>query len=815
MKEPRSNRRQEQKRGGDPANWRTRRQKSTTVGLALTVFLAVAVGAIGAWRWLPSLARVTTPSGTLLGRLAAGVSRSDLNLLVITLDTTRADRLGAYGFRDIQTPNLDRLAREGVLFEQAASAAPLTLPAHSSIFTGKFPPEHGVRDNGGFFLDPRETTLAKILKARGFRTGGFIGAYVLDSKWGINQGFDTYFDNFDLSKYKAISLGAIQRPGNEVVDRGLQWLDEAASSRFFCWLHMYDPHAPYDPPEPYKSLYAGRPYLGEIAFVDAQVGRVLGYLESHQLLDRTIVVIMGDHGESLGDHGEATHGFFVYESVTHIPLIIRAPFSATLGGRRVADVVRSVDVMPTVLEMLGVPPPKDIEGKSVAPLMTGAARELNLDTYTEAMYPLHHFGWSDLRAMRAGRFKLIAAPRPELYDLQDDPGEQHDLFARREALGTRMLAQLQEREKHFVKRDAPDKQTIEVDPDARARLAALGYVGTFVASAAPDDARTGLADPKDKIDVFNKITEAREMSKDDSAFQEVVDMLKGVVRQDPKVIDAWFMIGNTYAKAGHPHEAIAAFKQTLALKPDDEMAVINMANVYRELGQDEEALVGYQRFLELDPKNSQVRYEASEILIDRGDLDGAEKELRAALEIEPKLAAARNALGVVALKRGDLPGAEREIRQAIAEKPDVRLAHFNLALLAEERGQLQDGVSEYRKEIDGHQGSYKAWFNLGKLYARIGDRAAQVDAYRHAIEANPSFAEGHLYLAKLYLDTGQNLDEAVTLARKGIELGPNSEYAPLGYYVIADIYSRQGRHHDAEQEAARGRALEHARKVHG
>ena len=182
-------------------------------------------------------------------------------------------------------------------------------------------------------------------------------------------------------------------------------------------------------------------------------------------------------------------------------------------------------------------------------------------------------------------------------------------------------------------------------------------------------------------------------------------------------------------------------------------------------------------------------------------------------QIEPKLAAARNALGVVALKRGDLPGAEREIRAAIAEKPDVRLAHFNLALLAEERGQLQDGVAEYRKEIDLHPGSYKAWFNLGKLYARIGDRTAQADAYRHAIEANPSFAEGHLYLAKLYLDMQQNLDEAVRLARKGIGLAPSSEYAPLGYYVIADIYSRQGRRGEAEQEAARGRAAERARKA--
>jgi tetratricopeptide (TPR) repeat protein len=240
---------------------------------------------------------------------------------------------------------------------------------------------------------------------------------------------------------------------------------------------------------------------------------------------------------------------------------------------------------------------------------------------------------------------------------------------------------------------------------------------------------------------------------------------------------------------------------------------VNLANAYRQIGRDDEALVGFQRFLQLDPKNAQVRYSTAEILLDRGDLDAAEHELRQAVALEPNLVAARNALGVVALKRGDATTAEREIRAAVAENPDVRLAHFNLALLAEERGRAQEAIAEYRKEIELHpQASYKAWFNLGKVYAGLGDRASQADAYRHAIEVNPSFAEGHLYLAKLYLDLGQKFDEALALARKGIELGPDAEYAPLGHYVIADIYSRQGRRAEAEQEAARGRALEAAVK---
>ena len=211
---------------------------------------------------------------------------TDLNLLLVTLDTTRADRIHAYGFDGIETPNLDRLAREGVLFEQAVSPAPLTLPAHSSIFTGTFPPAHGVRDNGGFFLDERETTLAERLQARGFTTGGFVGAYVLDHKWGIAQGFQTYFDDFDLSKYQSLSLGSVDRPGNEVADKALAWLDSVGSQRFFGWVHFYDAHSPYDPPEPFKSRYAGHPYIGEIAFVDSQVGRLLAYLDAHHLAER-------------------------------------------------------------------------------------------------------------------------------------------------------------------------------------------------------------------------------------------------------------------------------------------------------------------------------------------------------------------------------------------------------------------------------------------------------------------------------------------------------------------------------------------------
>jgi choline-sulfatase len=742
------------------------------------------------------------------------VGASALNLLVVTLDTTRADRIGAYGLADAGTPVLDRLAREGALFTHATSSAPLTLPSHASLFTGRFPPRHGVRDNGGFFLDEKEETLAESVSASGFKTGAFVAAYVLDSKWGVNQGFSHYFDDFDLSKYRAISLGAIQRPGNEVVDRALEWLQGFGDnrSRFFAWVHLYDPHTPYEAPEPYKSSFASRPYQAEIAFADSQVGRLMAYLEERQLLDRTVVVVAGDHGESLGDHGEQAHGFFVYESVTRVPLIVRAPFDS-MKGRRIEDPVRLVDVLPTVLALVGVTAPANdtIDGRSLVPLLTGATREMGLEAYAEALYPLHHFGWSDLRALREGRFKLIAAPRPELYDLADDPQESTNLFESRRALGERMLGRLNEMESEWARTGSRPKEAVEVDPEAKARLAALGYVGSFVMSA--DSARRGeLADPKDKVHLFNMISHARDLTKQENAFDEIVGTLRKVLQEDAKVIDAWFMLGNVHAARGKHADAIGFFKRALELKPDDEMAVINMANAYRNLGRDEEALVGYQRFLQLDPRNAQVRYEAAQILIDRAKYDEAAAQLRQTLDLEPKLAAARNALGVIAIRRGDLAGAEREIRAAIEQKPDVRLAHFNLALIAEQRGQAQLAITEYQKELSAHPNAFKAAFNLGRLYEQLGDKAAQEASFRQAIEINPNFVEGHFYLAKLYLDQNREFDRAIALAKRGLEIGPASEYAPLGHYVLADIYSRRGMMEESRREAERGRARERGRE---
>ncbi len=417
-----------------------------------------------------------------------------IGVVIITLDTTRADRLSVYGFMDAPMPHLERLAREGVVFDQATSVAPLTLPAHASLFTGLFPPRHGVRDNADRPLSAEHQTMAEVLRARGFRTGAFVGSVVLDADRGLAQGFDHYGGVVETDARRPASKTPRRRRGDEVVTDAIRWIEGIDGSPFFLWAHLYDPHKPYDPPEPFRSQHTD-PYIAEIAFADAQIGRVLEALDRRKLMDRTIVVVAADHGESLGDHGERDHGVFVYESVLRVPLIVRAP---NLPPRRIADVVRLVDVMPTVLDLLAVPhPPSD--GMSLAAMLRGEPRGVELDAYSESRYPLR-FGWSPLRALRAGRHKLIEAPRPELYDLDRDPFEQRNIYDERRGLALALAQRLATFEPGRAATHSDDA----VDPlppaELQQRLAALGYIGS--GALRPPSGHGNLPDPKDCMGVL-------------------------------------------------------------------------------------------------------------------------------------------------------------------------------------------------------------------------------------------------------------------------------------------------------------------------
>jgi arylsulfatase A-like enzyme len=413
------------------------------------------------------------------------------NLLVITLDTMRADRLPPYGFSGLATHALDRLAAQGVVFDQAFAAVPLTLPSHASLFTGLHPPRLGVRDNAGAPLSAGFTTLAEILRERGLATAAFVASGVLAAGRGVDQGFGVYRDpSTDCG-----GASRARRPANEIVEDAMTWFSRHDSTPFFIWVHLFDTHRPYDLPAQYERLYAD-PYLAAIAFIDSQLLRLVDHLERGDRLEQTLIVIAGDHGESMGDHGEESHGIFVYQEALHVPLIVRGP---GISPRRISAVTRLVDVMPTVLALFGATPPGG-DGVSLAGLLNGTAPDPRLEVYAESMYP-QRFGWSGLRSLRADRYKVIEAPRPELYDLAADPRERRNLFDERRALGTAMLDRLRTFEARPALRS---EETAQADHALVDRLSSLGYVARTGKSASKTADSPG--DPKDHIETFNRIT---------------------------------------------------------------------------------------------------------------------------------------------------------------------------------------------------------------------------------------------------------------------------------------------------------------------
>ena len=725
-----------------------------------------------------------------------------LNLVVVTLDTTRADRLGCYGFKGVETPNIDALARDGIVFDHATATVPLTFPSHSSIFTGLVPPHHGVRDNGGFFLDDSRVTLAERLHDRGFTTGAFVGAWVLERKWGLAQGFDEYSDAFDLSKYKVVSLGTVQKRGDEVMDNALKWLDSVQSRRFFAWVHLYDPHSPYDPPEPFASRYRSQPYLGEIAYADQVVGRLVGWLRQKALIDRTLVVVTADHGESLGDHGESTHAYFVYDATTHVPLVVRTPWG--LRGRRAAQ-VSSVDIMPTVLDLLNLPPQPGIDGRSLAREMLDPAAESDRTAYSETYFPRYHFGWQHLRAIRSRAYKYIDAPEPELYDLAQDPDETKNIYRAFSARAEPLRKRLEELT-NLETGAAPERKSL--DPETLQRLAALGYVGNVI----DVDASTVLPDPKEKLPLFAMMNAAKRLAQDEDRLEDGVAKMREVLRRDPKIMDAQITLGNWLLRLRKPDEAAAAFKQALALKPDDDIALGNLAGVLMAHGKQQDALAALEVFrtaLRVNPKNPQSWYQLATLYLDMGRLGEAKSSFSEALAANPKQAAALNGLGAIAFQAGDLQKAETLVRQALALEPRLRTGRYNLARIREARGDSDGAERLYRDELQTYADNGRARFNLAQMRRARGDRPGYLAELDDCVKQASEFGACYFFLAREELDAGR-LDPAADLAARGLEAQPRSDTAPLGHFVLADVYSRRGQGKKAEEEAAKGRKLEAA-----
>ncbi|MCI0444757.1 sulfatase-like hydrolase/transferase, partial [bacterium] len=423
------------------------------------------------------------------------------NLLLVTIDTLRADHLPVYGYSKIHTPNLDRLANESFVFDDVVAQVPMTLPSHTSILTGLLPPAHGVHDNAGFTLDPKVNTLAEILKSKNYKTAAFISAFVLDSQFGLDQGFDLYADNFGLAEAKLDNSHVFRRAEETELEVDT-WLRKNSNQKFFLWVHYYDPHDPYDPPQPYKTEYSSSPYDGEIAYTDHVFGKLYDLLDELQLKEKTIVVMTGDHGEGLGEHKEQTHSIFIYNATQHVPLMIKLP---EVKPKWIKGVVSLVDILPTVLEWLGVQPDQNIQGRSLIPLIQGKDHSSRV-AYSESIFPELHYGFSPLKGISTDQYKFIDAPNPELYDRVNDRAELKNLIKEKPEIRKALHKRLDEILKSMQK---AANQTQKMDPETEEKLRAIGYVGTIVTST-PESLKI---DPKDKIDLLEAISQAHQALK--------------------------------------------------------------------------------------------------------------------------------------------------------------------------------------------------------------------------------------------------------------------------------------------------------------
>jgi arylsulfatase A-like enzyme/Flp pilus assembly protein TadD len=629
---------------------------------------------------------------TFFCMLAAAQPAPKINVVVITIDTLRADHLGCYGDKQIRTPNIDALAADGVRFERAYTPVPVTLPAHTVIFTGTYPMFSGMHDFSGNKLSPSRPTLASVLKQHGYATGAVIGSAVLDSRFGLNQGFDFYYDHFDFNRLDESNLEEMERPGNLVADVALDWLAKNHRDKFFLWMHLYDPHYPYRPPPPYDQQYKDRLYDGEIAFADAQVGRLIAYLKANELYRNTLIVLTGDHGESLGEHGEKTHGFFIYNVTLHVPVIIRLPGSPR--GKTVSEMISLADLMPTVLQTLKFDVPAQVQGASLLPLMAVNKSEDSRSLYAETFLPRLHFNWSELRGVETDRYQFIDAPKPELYDLSKDPGETQNLYPEKKAVADELRARLTTLINKYSAGQELAEQT-GLDPALMERLKSLGYAG-FSGGGNPAATAHSLPDPKDRIQAYALISDAIAESQH-GEYQSSVDKLIAALKVDSDSVPVHYLLGLDYYRLREFPRAVEELQRVLKLSPDYSLAVFNLGLAYAHAGNLDLAIQTLNHALELDPTNFSAAYNLGAAYAQKQMAPEAVAAFRQTISIAPQYAPGHRALGELLLYQEQIDEAVKELRLASDLDPRDPGTHAALAKALAAKGLNAEADEEMRR----------------------------------------------------------------------------------------------------------------------
>jgi arylsulfatase A-like enzyme/tetratricopeptide (TPR) repeat protein len=677
-------------------------------------------------RALALILTLTILPGCARGRDAAPASLSfpGAPVIVISIDTLRADHLSTYGYRGGSSPAIDRLAAAGLVFEEAFSQTPLTLPSHTTLLSGRLPLHHGVRDNIGYTVAPEERTLATRLKSAGYATGAAVSSFVLRHQTGIDRGFDFFDDRFTIAG-TGESLADTQRDGRLTADALAAWIETHTSQPLFAFLHLYEPHAPYTPPPSHAGV---QPYDGEIAYADEIVGGFLDRLAARGILDRAIVALVSDHGEGLGDHGEAEHGLLLYREALHVPLIVRLP-GGVRGGTRIAGAAALVDVAPTLLELVGAPT-DGLDGRSLAAAFT-SRQVADHTVYSETMYPRLHFGWSELASVVDGRYHYIRAPRPELYDETADAGERHNLIDSKGSTAAALAGAIDR-----LTAGSAFTPPAAADADVQARLRALGYTTSSPGAAASASA---LPDPKDKIADYEALRRAQRLAAD-GRDREAIELLSPLLARDPAMLDGHELLAKSLTRVGRTREAIDAFGRVLAiepLKPETHLALARIlalerdparARAHAELAARRDPAAGYEMLAEL--------------MMDAGRSDEAEAFARKSIAADPSRYMSHYVIGVVAQRAGRCDEAIAAFRAAIEAKRSepasvVRNLHAGLADCLARSGATAEAEREFRAELAEVPSSSEARVGLATLYRSQGREAEARTVLGGLIAAQP------------------------------------------------------------------------------
>lgn len=701
-----------------------------------------------------TLAAAAVPLALLAGSCARdrGVPAfPNAPVVLISIDTLRADRLPAYGYSKVKTPFLDRFQKEAWFFENPYTPCPMTLPAHTTMLTGTLPPEHGVRNNIGFtFNGQAHVNLPQFLKGHGYATGAAVSTYVLRYDTGLGALFDSYEDSIDT--VPGVESVHYRRTGDKTAAFARSWIEKHASQPFFFFFHIYEPHLPYDPPEPFRSLY-GVSYDAEVATSDAIVGAFLEDLKRLGLYDRALVIVTGDHGEGLGDHGEEQHGVLLYREALHVPLLVRMPggFGA---GRRVAAPVQLSDLFPTVTATLGLATPKEVSGVSL--LSLGGKTVPSRVIYGETLFPRLHLGWSDLRCVLDARFHYIDGPRPELYDLVADPAELHDLIGSDAATVSRLSTELQRFPQGNAKPAPVDEETLR-------RLAALGYIGGLSDRSTQEN----LPNPADSLRYLKRMQEGWRLASE-KKIPQAIDLLRSIVAENPGMPDVWIKLGDLYYDVNDDDESAAAYRQALERSPvflPDTAVRLGIVELrLKRLEEAERLARGALNDIPVKAHELLAR-----IALARGDLGTAESEARAAVWPRNPQPAAILVLAEVKMQAGDAAGALAVVEQAQARADELRLSSvYNLEFLRGDAlarlNRMEEAEAAFRREITAFPAHSHAFANLAVIRFIRGDRAGVDRLMEGMVQANPT-PRAFLIAATTYGTLGER-EKAATWRRR-------------------------------------------------